>query len=295
MNAAKPKTRDRILASARELFFSKGLDETSIAEICKHSGVSNGSLFHHFPTKEAIALEIFVGIRRHYWEHVIAAMEAELRPQVMETFDTIANRSILETATRSLATQITALLVLVALLVLGGATLQQFVATLIVGFASGMYSSIFNAAPLLLTGTAFIVFAATGLLLTETEERAGTVEERLSSWASTVKASSETLAQAVDSLTEHFRGRSENFSDHLDGSVNTSSSKIESSFLTQAIQSLETAASGVRAATSLLGNAKEEGVGEFEDSLAGLIGKIRPILDVIETIKPILELAKAIL
>ena len=38
MNAAKPKTRDRILASARELFFSKGLDETSIAEICKHSG-----------------------------------------------------------------------------------------------------------------------------------------------------------------------------------------------------------------------------------------------------------------
>ena len=54
MNAAKPKTRDRILASARELFFSKGLDETSIAEICKHSGVSNGSLFHHFPTKEAI-------------------------------------------------------------------------------------------------------------------------------------------------------------------------------------------------------------------------------------------------
>ncbi len=136
---------------------------------------------------------------------------------------------------------------------------------------------------------------ATGLLLTETEERAGTVEERLSSWASTVKANSETLAQAVDSLTEHFRGRSENFSDHLDGSVNTSSSKIESSFLTQAIQSLETAASGVRAATSLLGNAKEEGVGEFEDSLAGLIGKIRPILDVIETIKPILEMAKAIL
>ena len=119
--------------------------------------------------------------------------------------------------------------------------------------------------------------------------------ELLSSWASTVKASSETLAQAVDSLTEHFRGRSENFSDHLDGSVNTSSSKIESSFLTQAIQSLETAASGVRAATSLLGNAKEEGVGEFEDSLAGLIGKIRPILDVIETIKRILELAKAIL
>jgi len=39
--------------------------------------------------------------------------------------------------------------VLTALLVLGGATLQQFVATLIVGFISGMYSSIFNATPIL--------------------------------------------------------------------------------------------------------------------------------------------------
>lgn len=66
-----------------------------------------------------------------------------------DTFSTVANRSIMETATRSLATQITALLVLVALLVMGGATLQQFTATLIVGFASGMYSSIFYAAPLL--------------------------------------------------------------------------------------------------------------------------------------------------
>jgi AcrR family transcriptional regulator len=77
MALTKPKTRDRIIASARELFFSKGLDDTSIADICRHSGVSNGSLFHHFPTKEAIALEIFLAARRHYWEHVLAAMEAE--------------------------------------------------------------------------------------------------------------------------------------------------------------------------------------------------------------------------
>ena len=66
-----------------------------------------------------------------------------------ENFDTVANRSLLETATRSIGTQVTAMLVLVALLVLGGATLQQFTATLLVGFISGMYSSIFNATPLL--------------------------------------------------------------------------------------------------------------------------------------------------
>jgi preprotein translocase subunit SecF len=65
-----------------------------------------------------------------------------------ESLADVTNRSILETATRSLATQITALLVLIALLALGGATLQQFVAMLVVGFASGMYSSIFVAAPM---------------------------------------------------------------------------------------------------------------------------------------------------
>jgi preprotein translocase subunit SecF len=76
-------------------------------------------------------------------------LRENLRRYRNEPMATVANRSILETATRSIATQITALLVLVALLVLGGATLQQFVSALVVGFLSGMYSSIFTATPLL--------------------------------------------------------------------------------------------------------------------------------------------------
>jgi preprotein translocase subunit SecF len=43
----------------------------------------------------------------------------------------------------------TSLLTLVAILFLGGATLQQFVATLILGILSGTYSSVFNATALL--------------------------------------------------------------------------------------------------------------------------------------------------
>ena len=66
-----------------------------------------------------------------------------------ESFSVVANRSIIETATRSIGTQITVLLITVAILVLGGATLQQFVATMLVGFVSGMYSSIFNATQIL--------------------------------------------------------------------------------------------------------------------------------------------------
>ncbi|RIK34737.1 MAG: protein translocase subunit SecF [Chloroflexi bacterium] len=61
----------------------------------------------------------------------------------------LTNRSIVETFQRSLGTVITTLLTLVAVLVLGGPTVRQFAAVLVVGIISGMYSSIFNASPLL--------------------------------------------------------------------------------------------------------------------------------------------------
>jgi len=66
-----------------------------------------------------------------------------------ESFETVVNRSLLETIHRSLATQLNAIFVLVALLLLGGATMKQFIAVLLVGLLSGTYSSIFNAVPLL--------------------------------------------------------------------------------------------------------------------------------------------------
>jgi preprotein translocase SecF subunit len=66
-----------------------------------------------------------------------------------EAYETIVNRSLLETIHRSLATQLNAIFVLVALLLFGGATMKQFVAVLLVGLLSGTYSSIFNAVPLL--------------------------------------------------------------------------------------------------------------------------------------------------
>jgi preprotein translocase subunit SecF len=66
-----------------------------------------------------------------------------------ESFATLTNRSIIETFPRSLGTVITTLLTLVSVLVLGGPTVRQFAAVLVVGIISGMYSSIFNASALL--------------------------------------------------------------------------------------------------------------------------------------------------
>ena len=64
-------------------------------------------------------------------------------------FATIANVSLWETIRRSLATTFITLLPIGALLIFGGATLKDFAFALIVGIASGAYSSIFIAAPLL--------------------------------------------------------------------------------------------------------------------------------------------------
>jgi SecD/SecF fusion protein len=54
-----------------------------------------------------------------------------------------------EVLTRSLATSLCTLLPIVALLIFGGATLKDFAFALLVGVASGAYSSIFIASPVL--------------------------------------------------------------------------------------------------------------------------------------------------
>jgi preprotein translocase SecF subunit len=66
-----------------------------------------------------------------------------------ESFETIVNRSLLETVHRSLATQLNAIFVMIAILLFGGASIKQFITILLVGLLSGTYSSIFNAVPLL--------------------------------------------------------------------------------------------------------------------------------------------------
>jgi SecD/SecF fusion protein len=65
------------------------------------------------------------------------------------SFRQITNVSLWETIPRSLATTFITLLPIASLLIFGGATLNDFAFALFIGIASGAYSSIFVAAPLL--------------------------------------------------------------------------------------------------------------------------------------------------
>jgi len=67
-----------------------------------------------------------------------------------ENLESIINTSINETLSRTIITTSTAIMVLVALFFLGGAVIRPFAFALLVGFFSGVYSTIFIASPVIL-------------------------------------------------------------------------------------------------------------------------------------------------
>jgi preprotein translocase SecF subunit len=66
-----------------------------------------------------------------------------------EPFETMINRSLLETLHRSLATQLNSQFVMLAIILFGGATIRQFMVIMLIGMFTGTYSSLFFAVPLL--------------------------------------------------------------------------------------------------------------------------------------------------
>jgi preprotein translocase subunit SecF len=90
-----------------------------------------------------------VGFSVHDTIVVFDRIRENLRVSQRLSFDQVVNLSIMQTAARSIITSFTVVLVLVAILVSGGDTLKGFALALLIGIVSGTYSSIFNAAPLL--------------------------------------------------------------------------------------------------------------------------------------------------
>jgi preprotein translocase subunit SecF len=95
------------------------------------------------------ALLTIIGFSVHDTIVVFDRIRENLSKNSSEHFPTVVNDSINQTIGRSLNTSITVLLVLFALLLFGGESIRWFVVALMVGIASGTYSSIFNASPIL--------------------------------------------------------------------------------------------------------------------------------------------------
>lgn len=52
------ETRENILAAALQAFAQNGYDATSVAQVCQAAGVSKGAFYHHFPSKQALFIQL---------------------------------------------------------------------------------------------------------------------------------------------------------------------------------------------------------------------------------------------
>jgi preprotein translocase subunit SecF len=90
-----------------------------------------------------------VGFSVHDTIVVFDRIRENLRVSQRLSFEQVVNLSIMQTAARSIITSFTVVLVLAAIFISGGPALQGLALALLIGIVSGTYSSIFNAAPLL--------------------------------------------------------------------------------------------------------------------------------------------------
>lgn len=112
------------------------------------------SILGHFFNVEVDSLFVtavltVIGFSVHDTIVVFDRIRENLRRVGSASFPAVVNDSILQTLGRSLNTSLTVILVLFALLLFGGESTHWFVVALLIGVISGTYSSIFNAAPLL--------------------------------------------------------------------------------------------------------------------------------------------------
>jgi TetR/AcrR family transcriptional repressor of nem operon len=58
--ARKTESKEKLLATARTLFLERGYPATSLNDLVAGVGVTKGSFFHHFKSKEELALEVLL-------------------------------------------------------------------------------------------------------------------------------------------------------------------------------------------------------------------------------------------
>ncbi|MGH2484693.1 MAG: protein translocase subunit SecF, partial [Ktedonobacterales bacterium] len=109
-----------------------------------------GHFFHYkVDTLFLTAILTVIGFSVHDTIVVFDRLRENLSRRTSESFETVADTSLVQTMSRSLNTSLTVLFTLSALTLFGGDSIRQFTLALLIGIASGTYSSIFNASIIL--------------------------------------------------------------------------------------------------------------------------------------------------
>jgi AcrR family transcriptional regulator len=76
-------TKAAVLEAAMRLFLSQGFEATSMDQVRQAAGVSNGSLYHHYPTKNDLARALYAEALRDFHAAQLAVIaEGEVPAQV---------------------------------------------------------------------------------------------------------------------------------------------------------------------------------------------------------------------
>lgn len=71
-------TRDKLLAEAERLFLEQGYHGTSMDQVRQAAGTSNGSLYHHFPTKAQLADALYLDTLRDFHAAMLAPIARDV-------------------------------------------------------------------------------------------------------------------------------------------------------------------------------------------------------------------------
>ncbi len=88
--------RDRILASALELFYRDGIRAVGIDAVIAHSGVAKMSLYRNFASKDELIVAFLEERRKWYWDWwdgVVAAHAGRPREQLRAIFQALGQRT----------------------------------------------------------------------------------------------------------------------------------------------------------------------------------------------------------
>jgi AcrR family transcriptional regulator len=113
----KLQTRDAIREAARRLFGERGFDSVTVAEVARAAGVSEGTVFNYFPTKE----DLFYGQMEEFEAELVAAVrERPAGESVLKAF----RRFVLARSERLASDEVADIVATAARTIAGSAALQ---------------------------------------------------------------------------------------------------------------------------------------------------------------------------
>src|SRR5690242_12738732 len=73
------QTREQILQAARQLFANKGYHNTSVYDLFEESGITKGAFFHHWKSKEDLAITILEDVETRFEDQFFSIATGEGR------------------------------------------------------------------------------------------------------------------------------------------------------------------------------------------------------------------------